>query len=285
MMFTAYLQQKQFSGGTIRTYEKSLSQFMIWLDQEQLSACEMTYTELLDFIRWLQDKGKGKGVVKGILCVLRHYFTYLIAEGLRTDNPAAGVFIRGLPRRLPGNLLTVSEMQHLYDQYRIQLRVDLSKKIMLGLFVFQGLTTDEIGRLQATDIRLSEGKVFIRGSKYSNERWLKLEAVQVVDLQAYLKVNKFKDGALLAEQKKGFISTNNTRNQVGWMLRQLRELNPQVLNAQQLRSSVIAGWLKQYNLRQVQYMAGHRYVSSTQRYEQCNLDDLQQAVARYHPMR
>lgn len=75
-MFTAYLQQKQFSGGTIRTYEKSLSQFMTWLGQEQLSAADVTYAELLDFIRWLQDKGKSKRTVSGVLCVLRHYFSY-----------------------------------------------------------------------------------------------------------------------------------------------------------------------------------------------------------------
>ncbi|GAA0563661.1 hypothetical protein GCM10009415_52440 [Chitinophaga japonensis] len=203
---------------------------------------------------------------------------------MRTDNPAAGVFIKGLPRKLPGNLLTVSEMQHLYDQYRIQLRVDLSKKIMLGLFVYQGLTTDEVGRLQARDLRLNEGKIFIHGGKYRNERWLKLEAVQMMDLQAYLKANKFKEGTLLVEQKKGFTGKYNIINQVAWMLKQLREQNPGVLTAQLLRSSVIAGWLKQYNLRQVQYMAGHRYVSSTQRYEQCNLDDLQNALKKYHPM-
>jgi integrase/recombinase XerD len=285
MTFTHYLQHLQHSAATIRTYGKYLDYLTSWLQAAQLNASELTYTELLDFIGWLQDKGKSKRVVSSVLGVLRHYFTYLITAGLRTDNPAAGVFIRGLPRRLPGNLFMTGELQQLYDQYRLQLRVGLSKKIMLGLFVYQGLTTGEIGRLQATDIRLNEGKVFIRGSRYSNERWLKLEAVQVVDLQIYLKANKFKEGVLLVEQKKGFIGRNNITNQVAWMMKQLRQLHPKVTNAGQLRSSVIASWLKQHNLRQVQYMAGHRYVSSTQRYEQCNLDGLQQAVARHHPMR
>jgi len=42
--------------------------------------------------------------------------------------------------------------------------------------------------------------------------------VQVVDLQHYLAANRFKAGALLAGQKKGFTSANNilTRWTVWW---------------------------------------------------------------------
>jgi len=284
-MFITYLQQQRFSTATIGTYNKQLECFTQWLAGEQLSQSDMTYTELMDFIRYLQEQGKSKGAVRSHLCVLRHYFNYLAAEGMRTDNPAAGIFIRGITKKIPSDLLSVQQMQQLYDQYSIQLHVDLSKKIMLGLLVHQGLTTDEIERLQAADIRLREGKIFIHGTNRSNERWLKLEAVQVVDLQRYLAVNRLKAGALLAGQKKGFISANNIINQVNSIMRQLRRLNPKVQNALQLRSSVITSWLKQYNLRQVQYMAGHKYVSSTQRYQTSALEDLQRSLRRHHPMR
>jgi len=283
MTFTTYLQQR-FAAVTVDTYNKQLECFTQWLAGEQLNPADMTYTELLDFIRWLQEQGKSKGVVRSHLCVLRHYFNYLVATGKRTDNPAAGVFIRGIKKKLPGDLLSVQQLQQLYDQYSIQLHVDLGKKIMLGLLVYQGLTTDEIERLQAADIRLKEGKIFIHGTSRSNERWLKLEAVQVVELQHYLADNRLKAGALLAGQKKGFTSANNIINQVNSIMRQLRRLNPKVQNAQQLRSSVITGWLKQYNLRQVQYMAGHKYVSSTQRYQLSALEDLQRSVRQHHPM-
>jgi integrase/recombinase XerD len=47
---------------------------------------------------------------------------------------------------------------------------------------------------------------------------------------------------------------------------------------------MITHWLKHYNLRQVQYMAGHKYVSSTERYQQNNLDKLQGQVEKYHPL-
>jgi len=107
----------------------------------------------------------------------------------------------------------------------------------------------------------------------------------VLELQAYIKSNKFKTGPLLQENKKRKASDNNIVNQVGGMMRQLRQLNAKVIDAKQIRSSVITNWLKQYNLRQVQYMAGHRYVSSTQRYKLTNMDDLQNALQQYHPLK
>ena len=285
MTFTDYLKQKQHSGSTISTYSKYLDYFTAWLQQEQLSADIITYTELLDFIRWLQSMNKSKALINAILCPVRHYFNYLVSVEKRSDNPATGLFMKGIIRRLPNNLLSQDEMIHLYECYNLQLLVDASKKIMLGLLIHQGVTVEELKRLSVKDIYLKEGKVFISGSSHSNERWLRLEAAQVLELQAYIKANKCKEGPLLQENKKRKASDNNIVNQVGGMMRQLRQLNAKVIDAKQIRSSVITNWLKQYNLRQVQYMAGHRYVSSTQRYQLSNMDDLQNALRQYHPLK
>jgi integrase/recombinase XerD len=53
----------------------------------------------------------------------------------------------------------------------------------------------------------------------------------------------------------------------------------------QIRASTITNWLKHYNLREVQYMAGHKYVSSTERYRMDTLEDLQKELEKYHPLK
>ena len=90
---------------------------------------------------------------------------------------------------------------------------------------------------------------------------------------------------MFAEKRKAAISPQNISNQVQWMFKQLRQLNPGIINAQQIRSSVLTHWLKKNSLREVQYMAGHKYVSSTERYQVNNLDDLQNELGRHHPMK
>jgi integrase/recombinase XerD len=220
-----------------------------------------------------------------ILCIVRHYCNYLIVEKQRTDNPAAGVFIKGLVRKLPTNLLSMEEMEELYKQYSVQLNVDSGKKIMLGLMVYQGLTVGEIMRLQSHHLRMKDAKIFIKGTKRTNERLLDLKAVQVSELQNYLNANKYKEGALFIEPRKKEVSERNINNRIKYMFDQLKKLNAKVINAKQIRSSVITFWLRQNNLRQVQYLSGHKYVSSTERYQCNNLDDLQNELQQHHPMK
>ncbi len=285
MNFKEYLQQKQYSNTTVSRYTEGIQNFLTWLQQEDIRAEQFTYNELLDFMRYCHQKGISKRSVHNILCMVRHYCNYLIVEKQRTDNPAAGVFIKGLVRKLPTNLLSMEEMEELFKQYSVQLNVDASKKIMFGLMVYQGLTVGEIMRLQGHHLRMKDGKIFIKGTKRTNERLLDLKAVQITELQNYLTKNKFKEGALFAEQIKKPLSERNINNRIKYMFDQLKKLNAKVINAKQMRSSVITFWLRQNNLRQVQYLSGHKYVSSTERYQTNNLDDLQNELQQHHPMK
>lgn len=285
MNFIQYLQQKKYSPVTIDRYIIYIKRFLTWLDDEELKAETFTYTDLLEFMRYCNSNGVTKRTVHNILCIVRHYCNYLITEGKRSDNPAAGVFIKGLVRKLPTNLLSMEELEELYKQYSVQLNVDSSKKVMLGLMIYQGLTVGEIMRLQRHHIKGKDGKIFIKGTKRTGERLLDLKAVQITELQNYLSKNKFKEGALFIEAIKKEVSERNINNRIKYMFDQLRKLNPKIINAKQIRSSVITQWLRQNNLRQVQYLAGHKYVSSTERYQANNLDDLQNELKEHHPMK
>ena len=67
------------------------------------------------------------------------------------------------------------------------------------------------------------------------------------------------------------------------LITHLKKMNSKVKSIDQLRASVIVHWLKLYNLRKVQIMAGHRYISSTENYKANNLDDLKEDIKNYHP--
>jgi site-specific recombinase XerD len=278
MSFTEYLKHKKYSDATINTYQKYLGYFTSWLTKENLDAAALTYTELLDYIRYLQEQGKSKTAIHGQLGVVRHYLNFLISERKRNDNPAAGLFIKGRARKLPSGLLNIEELELLYQQYSMQLHVDDYKKIMLGLLVFQGITVGELLRIKAADIKLAEGKILIKGTARSNERLLSLHVNQLLSLKQYLDKNKFAEMLFTTARQ-------SMTQRIQYMFGQLRKLNKKVTNAKQIRSSVISHWLKQYHLRQVQYMAGHKYVSSTERYQLGHLDDLTNAVKEHHPMK
>jgi integrase/recombinase XerD len=123
---------------------------------------------------------------------------------------------------------------------------------------------------------LNEGKIFIRSTGRSNERLLPLHAQQLIPLKQYLDKNKFAE-LLFTDPGIG--------KRIQYMFGQLHALNKKVINSKQIRGSVITNWLMQHNLRQVLYMAGHKYVSSTERYQLNNIDDLKNAIQEHHPMK
>jgi integrase/recombinase XerD len=284
MTFNQYLEQKRFTPATVNSYTIYIQTFTNWLAAEQLDAGAFTYNELLDFIQHLQGQGKSRKAIQHLLGIIRHYCNYLTLEKQRSDNPAAGVFMKGIMRKLPSNLLSWEEMEELYRRYSIQLNVPLVSKVILGLLIYQGLAAEEITRLEAVHVHLREGRLFVRAMKRTGQRWLPLSALQLIELAEYMQENRLKTGPLLVTGQKQRISPTNINNRMQGMMKQLRRLNPRVINAAQFRSSVIAHWLKANNLRQVQYMAGHKYVSSTQRYQLTTLDDLKSDLQQHHPM-
>ena len=158
----------------------------------------------------------------------------------------------------------------------------------MGFIIYQGLSALELSNLLVNDIKLREGKVYISGTRRSNERELKLESHQVLDLMEYV-FNIRKE--ILQQAKKEsdqlFISIKGSErfhNIIHLLIKKLNQENPKVIALNQLRTSVITHWLKLYNLRQVQNLCGHRYVSSTEGYLVNDLEDLSEEIEKYHPI-
>ena len=139
-------------------------------------------------------------------------------------------------------------------------------KVIVGLLVNQGLRAEEIKALCVQDIWLREGQITVHSQRRTAQRILALEPGQVYELMDYL-----------LEVRKAFLSTHgpsdrlflqrhqseNVYSVTARLLKYLRQINGSVKNLDQLRASVITHWVKIYDLRKAQYMAGHRYVSST----------------------
>ena len=75
----------------------------------------------------------------------------------------------------------------------------------------------------------------------------------------------------------------NLHNTVSLLTEKLKGINPKIKNAQHIRASVILHWLRQHNKRQVQYMAGHKYINSTEKYEVQEMETLTSQLTKRHP--
>ena len=168
--------------------------------------------------------------------------------------------------------------------------------------IYQGVTTDELKQLEPDHLKLKEGKIYIPGNRRRNSRKLELKPFQILELQEYLTHTREKIFSEITDSRPArkpdrinktqlknqlFISINgseNIKNSLLHMFKAIQKLNPKILHPKQIRASAITHWLKNYNLRQVQYMAGHKYVSSTEKYQANNMSSLQNKLEKCHPL-
>jgi integrase/recombinase XerD len=136
-------------------------------------------------------------------------------------------------------------------------------------------------------LQLREGNIIIHSQRRTAARTMKLESHQVFELMDY--IHEIRKHFLTADNNSSqlFLNRNKGSNFYGitqMILQHLRKINSNIKNLDQIRASVITAWLKQYDLRKVQYLAGHKYVSSTEAYKANNIDELQDDITKFHPL-
>jgi len=293
MSYIEYLQKKGYSETTIESYDLAKSRFIEWCIKQGTSASEIDYKKLLSYTKSLTRKGNSKRTVNHKLAIIKNYFEYLMKESYRIDNPAEDIIIKGVVKKQLYNLLETEELEDLYYSFETENIKDpyhkltaKRNKVIVGLMVYQGLNTTSLIQLEVDHINIYKGKIHIPSSKRTNARELELKPWQVIELLEYTKeireeIKQRKD----IESQRLFIP-NNARlgNTILNIIKKLKKYNQKVANINQIRASVLANWTKQYNLRKVQVMAGHRYISSTEKYLQDDLENLQEVINLHHPI-
>ncbi len=307
--FKTYLQELGNGGNTIRQKSNYAGCFLQWLETERLQPEDARYNDLLDFIDYCKLESNSKKHINSKLRSIRNFYEYLKTQNPTIINPAANLYLKGINKKAISGIIDYKELETLYHSFAPKAgqgppndNRGKRNKAILGLLVYQGVTTEELHRLGPGHLKLKEGKIHIPGNRRRNSRTLELKPFQILDFHEYIteirpkilneitaprptrkpdKINKAKLESQL------FISINgseNIKNSLLHMFKDIQKTNPDITNAGQIRQSTITYWLKTMNLRQVQYMAGHKYVSSTERYQANNLENLQIRLEKCHPL-
>ncbi len=283
MNFESYLKTHKFRQSTIIGHLDNLRRFEKWSLGKGIHPAQARYSDLFSFMEESQQRGLSRSSINLYLNSLRKYYDYLKEEETRDDNPALELRIKNPHRKVLQNLLTPEQLEQLYESYQHRPEwtfkggwkaLHESHVVMLGFMIFQGADTSALKKLETSHINLQKGTVYIPGTVRSNGRLLKLHTLQILPLQKLL----------LSKEQSGKPFDCNITNVVCRLMQTLRKTNTRFKNIHQIRSSVIMNWLKSHNIRQVQYMAGHKHISSTERYKEEDLESLQQQVNRFHPL-
>ncbi len=292
--YTEYLEKEGHTKSSIESYKHSTDRFLRWAKKLKYHIPTFDYKAALRYVQYLKRKQRKIKSINGLLIGARKYFNYLIDIGAHTQNPFNDVVVKGEPKvRMLSNLLSEDELEDLYYSYETPQHkntkvalVAKRNKVIIGLLVYQGLSTADLQRIELEHLQLQKGKVYIPHGKLGNSRELELKPWQIIPLMEY--INEVRPELLrrmkMHTEALVFAKTGKLVGVIDALIKKLQKINQKVDNVHNIRASVIVLWLSRYNLREVQYMAGHKRISTTERYQQQDLEELQNTIAKFHPI-
>lgn len=287
MNFNQYLRDIGLEPSTADDYSCFIEKkFKLFMHRLALKPEQLSYRHLLEYINQRKSTGKSPKTINLELCKISKYLDFLelpnIAENLR---------VKGLQRHVPHDLFTEQQLDSIYNNFpgsrNAWTRESTLKRyhIILGLKIYQGLCHGELEKLELRHIKQQQGKIYIPPTRRTNKRTLDLKPFQILPLHEYIRTERDKlyKESNLEDDNKVFPRARLKRG-MPEIKKMIKRYQPRFTGFRQVRASVITNWLRHYNLRQVQYMAGHRYVSSTEYYRTDTLEDLQKDIGKYHPL-
>lgn len=266
--FRAYLCSRGYSASTRKIYVQVVAQYMVWCEGMGVVAERASYRDVLRYCSSLRERGVRSTGIKRYLVGIGHWYG---SKGL--INPARDIEIREQRGIGVQELFGEEELRGLYHRYRSIAGVSVRNVVMVGMMVYQGLHAGSLKKLRVQDVDMAKGELRVLGSSRSVERVLPLLPEQMAELREYLSVRREEE-----------LFKCKVENVVAWIYSQLSKAMGRSVDVLLVRRSVLALWIGRYGLRQAQYMAGHKYISSTERYQSEDIASLQRDIERLHPL-
>lgn len=293
MTYKEYLQEQQYSNTSITRYLWQLKKYQTWCKKRTLKINQVDYKTLLKYIKYLQAKNWKPESVNNQIRSVKYYYDYLIAINFRLENPAEELKVKRQRTKVITNLLSSEELEDLYYSFKTENIHDFyftatakRNKIITGFIIYQALNSATLATLKTEHLQLYKGKIYVPSTKRSNHRTLELKPWQVIELLEYINQYRPKIQARIKLYNDTLfpLNTHQFNSILKSIIQKLKTINNKVINISQLRASVITHWLKKHHIREVQQRCGHKYIGSTERYLQDNLENLQEAINNFHPI-
>jgi integrase/recombinase XerD len=282
--FYFHLKSQNYVHETASYYQSNIKYYQNWLAINNLEIENTTYQTLLNYIGFLQES-KSNVIINKHLKSLELYYDFKelpnIVSNVRLKTSKSNTRLYLKEKELKYILDTFKTTNTNYYQY--------SDKILLSLISCQALEIQELYNLKLQDVNLEKGTIYIASGKHlKNSRTLKLEAHQIIPLHNYItnyrEEHKEMEQLFLPQSKGKHRLSKQLTGLHKMLLFQLKEEELIYQSLKQLRQSRIVIWIKQYGLRQAQYLSGHKGITSIERYKGQDIEDLSKQIEKLHPL-
>jgi integrase/recombinase XerC len=294
---------------TVRAYAREVRSFATYLREtlgSDAGVGKVEHLQIRAYLGLLYERGLTKASAARALAAIRSWFKWLAKEGKVKQNPALLVSTPKLPKHLP-RVPSVEEVNRVLNSLDVmgsgETRKDEGEaaawperdRVIFELLYGCGIRNSELVGLDMGSVKWRDDAVLVRG-KGRKERLVPLGDEAAAALRAYLPLREAK---LLAAGK-GALAANGplmmnlrmrgdcrlTTRSVGRIVKAIalsRGLAADV-HPHTLRHAFGTHMLEEgADLRAIQEMLGHERLSTTQRYTQLTVGQVQKVYDETHP--
>ncbi len=283
------------AANTREAYARDLRDFAGFLARRGRAAHQAGVADLRAYLGQMVDAGLAPRSAARRLSTLRQFHRFLFGEGLRADDPTAGLDSPRQGRSLP-KVLSEAEVEDLLAAARARPGAEgVRLTALLELLYATGLRVSELVELPAAAAARDPRVLIVKG-KGGKERMVPLSEPARDALKAHriAAVDKAGRGAIAQARSRKWLFPSRgaaghlTRQRVAQLLKELAAaagIDPAKVSPHVLRHAFASHLLDHgADLRSVQKMLGHADISTTQIYTHVLDARLKALVRDHHPL-
>ena len=276
------------SKNTIDNYSFDIERLCLFLDENSISVSPITISEetIQQFIYHIAKQLNARSQAR-IISGLKSFFSYLIFEDYRSDNPLELIETPRIGRKLPDTL-------SILDIDRLIAAIDLSSnegernRAMLETLYGCGLRVSELVNLKISDLFFDEGFIKITG-KGNKQRFVPIGSftqkyieIYKDNVRSHLNIQKGHEDTLFLNRR----GRQLTRAMIFTIIKELAvkiDLN-KTISPHTFRHSFATHLLENgADLRSIQLMLGHESITTTEIYVHLDRKHLSEIMNTFHP--
>jgi integrase/recombinase XerD len=185
--FMRYLQGVGYSKSSCKTFATGICEFLQWTEKQSLFIDQLKETHLETFYNHIQERPStttGGALTEGRITLhmytLKLFFQHLQDTEQILVNPMANLHYTSDYKRTRKNLLTIEDIQTLYDQCDT-----IKQRAIIGMVYGCGLRRQEAVKLNAKDIHFRSSMLYVREGKGGRKRIIPLSKSVAEDFREY----------------------------------------------------------------------------------------------------
>lgn len=286
--FLQYLKyEKRYSQHTQVAYQKDLSQFIAYIDEQFniTEASEVTHFHVRSWLAEMKDDHQSAKTVNRKLSSLNSYYKYLMRLGRIQKNPIRQLHAQKLPERLPSYLKEHETESMLESTDYDEGFKGFTDRMICNLLYQTGMRRSELLQMKERDIEWSLKQVRILG-KGNKERLVPLSPELLSEIKEYIK-----EKSKLEEVERGplLVLENGKPLYAGYVYRTVKRHMTSVSSLSKksphvLRHSFATHLLNNgANIQAIKDLLGHSSLAATQVYTHNNIEQLKEIHKNSHP--